>query len=193
MVSLIVDAQNYTVREGKRGKSCQVKVWDPIQGKQVTKTFKIPPGLSKTKEAAFCTNCAEDFKKTVLNRTSPTSPKISFDEFFKGEWREEKLAGKTSEWTVYDYMRWYDYHLRDRIGSVPLCKITPRMISDVYLDLSESGVSDNMSNRLAKLLLWSLDSATRRGIIPANPAACVPAPKKGPGKSEAEREAICGE
>ncbi len=106
---------------------------------------------------------------------------------------DEKRSSGVSDMTIYDYQRWYNKHLKDLIGGFQLGKITPRVVTDVYNELRDRGVSDDLIHRLAKLMGWVLDSATRRMIIPMNPASCVPVPKKGHAKYEDERDAMTKE
>ena len=114
----------------------------------------------------------------VTFRTSPTSPRITFEKFFFGEWWEE--ASKTNcPPTMQDYGRYYNKNLKDLIGGVPLDKITPNTLNGVYQALRDKGLSDSYVHRMHKLISQVLGEAKRRKILTVNVAReCMHAPKK---------------
>ena len=169
---------NYTIINRKKGRVCRVRVWDQATGKQVSQSFKIPDDIKGNKAKQFCEEKAREVEFRVTFRTSPTSPRITFEKFFFGEWWEE--ASKTNcPPTMQDYGRYYNKNLKDLIGGVPLDKITPNTLNGVYQALRDKGLSDSYVHRMHKLISQVLGEAKRRKILTVNVAReCMHAPKK---------------
>ena len=136
------DGTNYAIIDRKKGKVCRVRIWDQITGKQVSQSFPIPEELKGNKIIQFCNEKAKEVEFRVMYRTSPTSPRTTFEAFFLGEWWAE--ASKTNcPPTMQDYGRYYNKNLKDLIGNVPLDKITPNGLNSVYQALRDKGLSDS--------------------------------------------------
>ena len=178
---MIVDGNNYAIRKGKKWNTCLVRVWDPVFKKQISQSFRIPPELKGNKEKAFCIEKVKEVQFRITYRSSVTSPKITFENFFFGEWWDE--ASKTNcPPTMQDYRSFFNRSLKDLLGNVQLDKITPNTLNSVYKSLKESGKSDSYIYRMHKLIAQVLGEAKRRKILTINVAReCMrapPAPKK---------------
>ena len=104
----------------------------------------FPAEYKSNKEKAFCIEKVKEVQFRVNYRTSVTSPKISFEDFFFGEWWEE--ASKTNcAPTMQDYRNYFNRSLKNLIGNVPLEKITPNTLNGVYAALKDDGKSDSYS------------------------------------------------
>ena len=163
------DGANYTIRNGKRHDTCNIRVWDPILKKQVYHSEPIPEGLSGKKLEAFCLNEMKKFQDQVLYRTSVAPSNTTFGDFFCGEWSDYKIS-QGRDLTLKDYRNLYDVHLSKSLGNVPLDRITPRLLQGIYAERRASGVSVDRVLRMHKLIKQVLEDAKKRGIIDENVA-----------------------
>ena len=186
---MITDGSNYVIRRGKKWDTCLVRVWDPVLHKQVSQSFRIPGGLKGNKEFAFCIEKVKEVQFRVTYRTSVTSPKVTFEEFFFGEWWEE--ASKTNcPPTMQDYRGFFNRSLKELLGNVQLEKITPNTLKFVYGALKDSGKSDSYIHRMHKLIAQVLGEAKRRKILTINVAReCMRAPPK-PKKKKCDEDKV---
>jgi integrase len=67
------------------------------------------------------------------------------------------------------------------LGSVPLARLTPRMIETCYADLVRSGLRSSTVNASHRILSQALKDAVRLRLLPANPVEHVKPPSAKPG------------
>ncbi len=158
----------YEIRHGQKWDSCRVRVWDPIESKMVFHSSRIPPDLKGKKLHEFCMNEYENFRDQVRYRTSTSPSNITFADYFNGEWSEHKL-NQGYELTLRDYRNIFDVHLQD-LYPIPLDKITPRHLEEIYSRKRKEGVSEDRIARMHKLVKQVLGDAKKRGIIRENVA-----------------------
>jgi len=164
----MADGRNYTIRKGKTGDTCLVRVFNRFTYRQESRSTKIPPGLTGVKLQKFCEGCVRQLEEEVKFRNQGSSPKTSFNTYFLEDWIPRKLKEGTQQSTVRDYIRWTKA-VREIIGELPLSKLSLPVIENAFDKLEEQGMSANYRKRVRMVLGHSLDSAKNRHIIPFSP------------------------
>ena len=105
------------------------------------------------------------------------------------QWLEELVAPSVRESTLEGYHHYIQYHIKPRLGSKPISKITPDDIRKLYRDVQQHGrvredpeyghaLSASTVRRLHGVLHPAMDAAVRARLIPLNPTQGVTLPKK---------------
>ncbi len=108
------------------------------------------------------------------------------------QWLEELVAPSVRESTLEGYRHHIQYHIKPRLGSKPISKITPDDVRKLYRDVQNHGriredpeyghaLSASSIRRLHGVLHLAMDAAVRARLIPQNPTQGVTLPKKGDG------------
>ena len=164
----MADGRNYTIRKGKTGDTCLVRVFNRFTYRQESRSTKIPPGLSGTKLQKFCEQCVRELEEEVQFRSQGSSPKTLFNTYFLEDWIPRKEKEGTQQSTIHDYIRWTK-SIREMIGDLPLNKLTLPIIENAFDALEKQGMSANYRRRVRMVLNHSLESAKNRHIIPFSP------------------------
>lgn len=94
------------------------------------------------------------------------------------EWLDTVISVSRAETTVYAYNQMMVNHIIPSIGKIALQKITPQVLQRYYADLiKKKGLSSNTVKKHHNLLHLALKTAQKQGLILANPAERVEAPK----------------
>ena len=105
------------------------------------------------------------------------------------QWLEELVAPSVRESTLEGYRHHIQYHIKPRLGSKPISKITPDDVRKLYRDVQNHGriredpeyghaLSASSIRRLHGVLHLAMDAAVRARLIPQNPTQGVTLPKK---------------
>ena len=105
------------------------------------------------------------------------------------QWLEELVAPSVRESTLEGYRHHIQYHIKPRLGSKPISKITPDDVRKLYRDVQNHGriredpeyghaLSASSVRRLHGVLYLAMDAAVRARLIPLNPTQGVTLPKK---------------
>ena len=105
------------------------------------------------------------------------------------QWLEELVAPSVRESTLEGYRHHIQYHIKPRLGSKPISKITPDDVRKLYRDVQNHGriredpeyghaLSASSVRRLHGVLHLAMDAAVRARLIPQNPTQGVTLPKK---------------
>lgn len=105
------------------------------------------------------------------------------------QWLEELVAPSVRESTLEGYRHYIQYHIKPRLGSKPISKITPDDVRKLYRDVQRHGriredpeyghaLSASTVRRLHGVLHLAMDAAVRARLIPQNPTQGVTLPKK---------------
>ena len=93
-------------------------------------------------------------------------------------WMDSIVRPNRAETTVYAYQKIIDNHIDPALGTVPLKKLTPKMVQEYYTETQRaSGLSSNTMRRHHDLLSSALRSAVRQDVIPASPMERVEPPR----------------
>lgn len=93
-------------------------------------------------------------------------------------WMNSIVRPNRAETTVYAYQKIIDNHIDPALGTVPLKRLTPKMVQEYYTETQRtSGLSSNTMRRHHDLLSSALRSAVRQDVIPASPMERVEPPK----------------
>ena len=93
-------------------------------------------------------------------------------------WMDSIVRPNRAETTVYAYQKIIDNHIDPALGTVPLKRLTPKMVQEYYTETQRtSGLSSNTMRRHHDLLSSALRSAVRQDVIPASPMERVEPPR----------------
>ena len=93
-------------------------------------------------------------------------------------WMDSIVRPNRAETTVYAYQKIIDNHIDPALGTVPLRKLTPKMVQEYYTETQRAnGLSSNTMRRHHDLLSSALRSAVRQDVIPASPMERVEPPR----------------
>lgn len=98
----------------------------------------------------------------------------TFNEFFE-EWIGV-ARGRLRQRTYEDYLGIWERYLKEKMGRLPLDKITPRTIQAQYRGMIDRGLSPLTVRRLHTVLNQALRQAVRWKMLAHNPAADVDLP-----------------
>ena len=85
-------------------------------------------------------------------------------------WMDSIVRPNRAETTVYAYQKIIDNHIDPALGTVPLKRLTPKMVQEYYTETQRAnGLSSNTMRRHHDLLSSALRSAVRQDVIPASP------------------------
>lgn len=110
--------------------------------------------------------------------------KVTFGEYFE-EWLRERDS--IEETTKLNYESLYRTHIKDKLGSIPLSKLSPLDIKKFISQLKTKHLGDESIRRIFNTVSASLNAAERLEIISRNPAAKIP-PEDRPKVTKKERE-----
>lgn len=96
-----------------------------------------------------------------------------------GEWMDSWLSGAKSigEGTQERYASYMKSMISPRIGGVRLARLTPATLEDWRDDLLSEGYAPETVKQAIGIVSTALGKASRRGLIPKNPASEVKRPK----------------
>ena len=105
------------------------------------------------------------------------------------QWLEELVAPSVRESTLEGYRHHIEYHIKPRLGSKPISKITPDDVRKLYRDVQNHGriredpeyghaLSASTIRRLHGVLHLAMDAAVRENLIARNPTEGITLPKK---------------
>lgn len=93
-------------------------------------------------------------------------------------WMDSIVRPNRAETTVYAYQKIIDNHIDPALGTVPLKRLTPKMVQEYYTETQRvNGLSSNTMRRHHDLLSSALRSAVRQDVIPASPMERVEPPR----------------
>ena len=93
-------------------------------------------------------------------------------------WMDSIVRLNRAETTVYAYQKIIDNHIDPALGTVPLKRLTPKMVQEYYTETQRvNGLSSNTMRRHHDLLSSALRSAVRQDVIPASPMERVEPPR----------------
>ena len=93
-------------------------------------------------------------------------------------WMDSIVRPNRAETTVYAYQKIIDNHIDPALGTVPLKRLTPKMVQKYYTETQRAnGLSSNTMRRHHDLLSSALRSAVRQDVIPASPMERVEPPR----------------
>ena len=93
-------------------------------------------------------------------------------------WMDSIVRPNRAETTVYAYQKSIDNHIDPALGTVPLKRLTPKMVQKYYTETQRAnGLSSNTMRRHHDLLSSALRSAVRQDVIPASPMERVEPPR----------------
>lgn len=93
-------------------------------------------------------------------------------------WMDSIVRPNRAETTVYAYQKIIDNHIDPALGTVPLKRLTPKMVQEYYTETQRAnGLSSNTMRRHHDLLSSALRSAVRQDVIPASPMERVEPPR----------------
>ena len=93
-------------------------------------------------------------------------------------WMDSIVRPNRAETTVYAYQKIIDNHIDPALGTVPLKRLTPKMVQEYYTETQRAnGMSSNTMRRHHDLLSSALRSAVRQDVIPASPMERVEPPR----------------
>ena len=93
-------------------------------------------------------------------------------------WMDSIVRPNRAETTVYAYQKTIDNHIDPALGTVPLKRLTPKMVQEYYTETQRAnGLSSNTMRRHHDLLSSALRSAVRQDVIPASPMERVEPPR----------------
>ena len=93
-------------------------------------------------------------------------------------WMDTIVRPNRAETTVYAYQKIIDNHIDPALGTVPLKRLTPKMVQEYYTETQRAnGLSSNTMRRHHDLLSSALRSAVRQDVIPASPMERVEPPR----------------
>ena len=93
-------------------------------------------------------------------------------------WMDSIVRPNRAETTVYAYQKIIDNHIDPALGTVPLKRLTPKMVQEYYTEIQRAnGLSSNTMRRHHDLLSSALRSAVRQDVIPASPMERVEPPR----------------
>ena len=93
-------------------------------------------------------------------------------------WMDSIVRPNRAETTVYAYQKIIDNHIDPALGTVPLKRLTPKMVQEYYTETQRAnGLSSNTMRRPHDLLSSALRSAVRQDVIPASPMERVEPPR----------------
>lgn len=105
------------------------------------------------------------------------------------QWLEELVAPSVRESTLEGHRHHIQYHIKPRLGSKPISKITPDDVRKLYRDAQRYGriredpeyghtLSASSVRRLHGVFHLAMGAAVRARLIPLNPTQGVTLPKK---------------
>ena len=93
-------------------------------------------------------------------------------------WMDSIVRPNRAETTVYAYQKIIDNHIDPALGTVPLKRLTPKMVQEYYTETQRvNGLSSNTMRRHHDLLSSALRSAVRQDVIPTSPMERVEPPR----------------
>ena len=93
-------------------------------------------------------------------------------------WMDSIVRPNRAETTVYAYQKIIDNHIDPALGTVPLKRLTPKMVQEYYTETQRAnGLSSNTMRRHHDLLSSALRSAVRQEMIPVSPMNRVEPPR----------------
>ena len=93
-------------------------------------------------------------------------------------WMDSIVRPNRAETTVYAYQKIIDNHIDPALGTVPLKRLTPKMVQEYYTETQRAnGLSSNTMRRHHDLLSSALRSAVRQDVILASPMERVEPPR----------------
>ncbi|MHA6509525.1 tyrosine-type recombinase/integrase [Tessaracoccus sp. Y1736] len=159
----------------------------PIQRKdgrwQIALRYIDAEGLSKRTTVTGKTqkevrDRAKEVRQRLDKNQPPKDAKVTVAAFTR-EWIESTLeASERKESTKSLYRTLATKHIAgNKLGTVPLDRMTPRRIEAWVADLRRSGLSQSSIRSIYTVLRAILDTAVRDRVIAENPAAVVTRPK----------------
>lgn len=144
---------------------------DPITSKQkqATKTFH---GTKVDAQKAL-----EKFRQELEGGLIVDADKVRFDEY-SDHWLEaRKASGRFAPATLMNNESKIK-RLKQYFGSTPLKKITPPMIRNYYIELSNLGLSETTGSQYSITISQIMEQAVEDGILLINPCKRVKAPRQ---------------
>jgi integrase len=153
----------------QRGKKFAIACYagvDPATHKQRYKWFS---GFATRKEA-------EQFRLTLAHH--PTfgagqgpycNPRLRVGDYLTSWLDEREALGTLRERTVNHSRGAINHHLVPHIGHIPLARLSPAAIQNLYLTLLDHGLSPATVRRTSGILHVALEDAVKRGYILRNP------------------------
>lgn len=93
-------------------------------------------------------------------------------------WMDSIVRPNRAETTVYAYQKIIDNHIDPALGTVPLKRLTPKMVQEYYTETQRAnGLSSNTMRRHHDLLSSALRSAVRQDVILSSPMERVEPPR----------------
>jgi integrase len=161
----------------QRGKKFAVVCYagiDPQSKKQRQKWF----GGFKTRREA------EQFRLTLAHHPSFAggvgpygNPRLRTGDYLTAWLRERETLGTLRQYTVSCHETAIRLHLTPYIGHVPLARLSPAAIQNLYVKLIGSGLKAATVRRATNILHVALEEAVRRGFIVRYPQANTTPPK----------------
>jgi integrase len=142
---------------------------DPATGKRVKDTSEA----FDTKREAMAWRTARQAERS--RGVASDAGKITL-----AGWLDRWLAvkkGKVERGTWQAYESDVRLHIKPHIGSLPLGKLKPLHVEELFAKLSAAGVSGTRQGKVATTLRASLADAVRLQMLPSNPASLVAKPK----------------
>jgi hypothetical protein len=119
----------------------------------------------------------DDLRRKVRGGQPLTAEKMTVADYLAG-WLENTKRPAVGD-TTYDR---YEQHVRlsivPHIGSVPLVKLTKYHVEQLYAEMAKAGVSRAEQRKAGAALRNALKHAVADDLIPKNPAALVPLPRR---------------
>ena len=93
-------------------------------------------------------------------------------------WMDSIVRPNRAETTVYAYQKIIDNHIDPALGTVPLKRLTPKMVQKYYTETQRAnGLSSNTMRRHHDLLSSALRSAVRQDVMVVSPMERVEPPR----------------
>jgi len=163
------------VQRGRRFAVVAYAGIDPKNGKQRQKWFN---GFKTHREA-------EQFRLTLAHHPSFSggvgpygSPRLRTGDYLTTWHEERERLGALRVGTAKRNRQHITLHIAPNIGHIPLARLSPAVIQNLYVTLLDSGLSGSTVRRAAAVLHTALRDAVRRGLIIRNPQDNTTLPRR---------------
>ncbi len=166
-----------TARKDKNGKiiSYRMRHYRGKGVKPFEKTVKLPPELSKRERDKELKRLEVEFDRECELKETNYNLVKSFKNYTEHFLSIKKMCG-VKETTYANYSAWCA-RINETLGAYKLEEITPKLLTDYYASLLESGLSPSSIKIYHRLIHGIFEQAENEGEIVSNPARRAVTPR----------------
>ncbi|MGH2509858.1 MAG: tyrosine-type recombinase/integrase [Ktedonobacteraceae bacterium] len=141
---------------------------DPETGKYITR-------YGQTEKEAY--NLLEDIKRDIRQNALTTGPRQTVGKYLQ-DWFENIQKQEVRNTTYWQQKRILDVDILPVLGHIPLLKLTPQHIQQLYTDKMKAGWKATTIRNIHKILHKALKNAVRWRWVPQNVCDLVSLPRQ---------------